>query len=111
MGGAPLSGHAQRRRHAIVTGSFHSVGRGANLAPMPPSNFATKALLGGIDPWEFRDACLRLGFRSCEVHFEWFLGQGSVMLVSARTASDSSQQIVPADLQRRQRAAAAAAAG
>jgi ubiquinone/menaquinone biosynthesis C-methylase UbiE len=39
----------------------------------------TKALLGGIDPWEFRDQCLRIGYRSCEVHFEWFLGQGAVM--------------------------------
>jgi ubiquinone/menaquinone biosynthesis C-methylase UbiE len=39
----------------------------------------TKAVLGGIDPWEFRDECLRLGFRSCEVRFEWFLGQGAVM--------------------------------
>ena len=39
----------------------------------------TKAVLGGIDPWEFRDACLRLGFRSCDISFEWFLGQGAVM--------------------------------
>jgi len=39
----------------------------------------TKALLGGIDPWEFRDACLRIGFRSCDISFEWFLGQGAVM--------------------------------
>lgn len=39
----------------------------------------TKALLGGIDPWQFRDECLRLGFRSCEVSFQWFLGQGAVM--------------------------------
>ncbi len=39
----------------------------------------TKAVLGGIDPWQFRDQCLRLGFRSCEISFEWFLGQGAVM--------------------------------
>ena len=39
----------------------------------------TKAVLGGTDPWEFRDECLRLGFRSCEISFEWFLGQGAVM--------------------------------
>jgi len=39
----------------------------------------TKALLGGIDPWEFRDECLRTGFRSCDISFEWFLGQGAVM--------------------------------
>jgi len=39
----------------------------------------TKALLGGIDPWEFRDQCLRIGFRSCDISFEWFLGQGAVM--------------------------------
>jgi ubiquinone/menaquinone biosynthesis C-methylase UbiE len=39
----------------------------------------TKAVLGGIDPWEFRDQCLRMGFRSCEISFEWFLGQGAVM--------------------------------
>lgn len=39
----------------------------------------TKAVLGGIDPWEFRDECLRLGFRSCDISFEWFLGQGAVM--------------------------------
>jgi SAM-dependent methyltransferase len=39
----------------------------------------TKAVLGGIDPWEFRDECLRIGFRSCDVSFEWFLGQGAVM--------------------------------
>lgn len=39
----------------------------------------TKAVLGGIDPWEFRDECLRIGYRSCEISFEWFLGQGAVM--------------------------------
>ena len=39
----------------------------------------TKAVLGGIDPWAFRDECLRLGFRSCDISFEWFLGQGAVM--------------------------------
>ncbi|TMH59536.1 MAG: class I SAM-dependent methyltransferase [Betaproteobacteria bacterium] len=39
----------------------------------------TKAVLGGIDPWQFRDECLRLGFRSCDISFEWFLGQGAVM--------------------------------
>jgi ubiquinone/menaquinone biosynthesis C-methylase UbiE len=38
----------------------------------------TKAVLGGIDPWQFRDECLRLGFRSCDISFEWFLGQGAV---------------------------------
>ncbi len=40
---------------------------------------STKAVLGGIDPWQFRDECLRLGFRSCDMSFEWFLGQGAVM--------------------------------
>jgi ubiquinone/menaquinone biosynthesis C-methylase UbiE len=39
----------------------------------------TKSILGGIDPFRFREQCLALGFRSCEIVFEWFLGQGAVM--------------------------------
>jgi ubiquinone/menaquinone biosynthesis C-methylase UbiE len=39
----------------------------------------TKSILGGIDPFRFREQCLELGFASCEIVFEWFLGQGSVM--------------------------------
>ena len=39
------------------------------------------------------------------------LGTGSVMLASARRPSDSSQQLVPAELQRRKQQAAASGAG
>ena len=39
----------------------------------------TKSILGGIDPFGFRAESLGLGFGSCEVVFEWFLGQGAVM--------------------------------
>ena len=39
----------------------------------------TKSILGGIDPWEFPRQCREIGFSKCEVSFEWFLGQGTVM--------------------------------
>jgi ubiquinone/menaquinone biosynthesis C-methylase UbiE len=39
----------------------------------------TKSILGGIDPYRFREESLGLGFSSCDVVFEWFLGQGAVM--------------------------------
>lgn len=35
--------------------------------------------LGGIEPFEFRETALRAGFSKCEIHFDWFLGQGAVM--------------------------------
>jgi len=38
-----------------------------------------KDIRGGIDAREFSDAALGAGFASCEVHYEWFLGQGAVM--------------------------------
>jgi ubiquinone/menaquinone biosynthesis C-methylase UbiE len=34
---------------------------------------------GGIDPVEIKAAALENGFSSCEVTFDWFLGQGAVM--------------------------------
>jgi len=34
---------------------------------------------GGILPEEFRDQALAAGFADCEIHFDWFLGQGAVM--------------------------------
>jgi hypothetical protein len=34
---------------------------------------------GGIDPVEFRALVTASGFSNCEIHFDWFLGQGSVM--------------------------------
>jgi ubiquinone/menaquinone biosynthesis C-methylase UbiE len=39
----------------------------------------TKSILGGISPWQFQEECRTIGFSDCEVHFEWFLGQGAVM--------------------------------
>lgn len=39
----------------------------------------TKSVLGGIDPFEFRQCCLELGAKACDVRFEWYLGQGAVM--------------------------------
>ena len=39
----------------------------------------TKSILGGIDPFRFREQCVTLGFSSCKIVFEWFLGQGAVM--------------------------------
>lgn len=59
----------------------------------------TKALLGGIDPWQFRAECLRLGFGSCEVNFQWFLGQGAVMhqqsFEAAATVESYLRRILP----------------
>jgi hypothetical protein len=34
---------------------------------------------GGLHSVEFRTAALDCGFSECDVHFEWFLGQGAVM--------------------------------
>jgi ubiquinone/menaquinone biosynthesis C-methylase UbiE len=34
---------------------------------------------GGVDPEIFRAQALASGFASCDVHFDWFLGQASVM--------------------------------
>jgi ubiquinone/menaquinone biosynthesis C-methylase UbiE len=39
----------------------------------------TKSILGGIDAGEFCAEARALGFRQCEVRYEWFLGQGSVL--------------------------------
>ena len=39
----------------------------------------TKSVLGGIEPFEFRQCCLELGAKACDVRFEWYLGQGAVM--------------------------------
>lgn len=39
----------------------------------------TKAILGGIDGEEFTKQCSEIGFSSCEVIPQWFLGQGAVM--------------------------------
>lgn len=59
----------------------------------------TKAVLGGIDPWKFHDECLRLGFRSCDIGFEWFLGQGAVMhqqsFEAAATVETYLRRILP----------------
>ena len=38
-----------------------------------------KAILGGIDPNEAEKEALTLGFSSCTVKHEWYLGQGEVM--------------------------------
>jgi ubiquinone/menaquinone biosynthesis C-methylase UbiE len=34
---------------------------------------------GGVDPAAFRETALSAGFARCEVAFDWFLGQGTVM--------------------------------
>lgn len=34
---------------------------------------------GGIDPHEIKSAALDNGFSACDVRFDWFLGQGSIM--------------------------------
>jgi len=34
---------------------------------------------GGILPLEFRAQAMAAGFTDCEIHFDWFLGQGTVM--------------------------------
>ncbi len=39
----------------------------------------TKSILGGIDPYEFSDACLSAGFAACEVVPTWFLGEEVVL--------------------------------
>ena len=39
----------------------------------------TKSILGGIDAGEFCAKARALGFSRCDVRYEWFLGQGSVM--------------------------------
>ncbi|MGH7177811.1 MAG: class I SAM-dependent methyltransferase [Tepidisphaeraceae bacterium] len=38
-----------------------------------------KAILGGVDPREIRREFTSLGFKSCAVRLEWFLGQAEVM--------------------------------
>lgn len=59
----------------------------------------TKSILGGIDPWQFRDEALAAGFSRCEVHLEWFLGQGTVMHGQSFEAADTIaaylQQVSP----------------
>ena len=48
----------------------------------------TKSILGGIDPLKFRDECRSIGFAGCEIHYEWFLGQGAVMHGQSFEAAD-----------------------
>ena len=33
----------------------------------------------GIDPFAFRQLALKNGFKSCEIHFDWFLGNAKVL--------------------------------
>jgi ubiquinone/menaquinone biosynthesis C-methylase UbiE len=49
----------------------------------------TKSILGGIDPWQFRDEAIACGFTRCDVHLEWFLGQGAVMHGQSFEAADT----------------------
>jgi len=39
----------------------------------------TKSILGGIDPHQFQQDAISIGFSECQVYPQWFLGQGSVM--------------------------------
>ncbi len=48
----------------------------------------TKSILGGIDPYAFRERSLHAGFSSCEISFEWFLGQGAVLHGQSAEAAD-----------------------
>lgn len=48
----------------------------------------TKSILGGIDPFAFREQSLRIGFASCEISFEWFLGQGAILHGQSAAAAD-----------------------
>lgn len=38
-----------------------------------------KTIIRGIDAHRFHEECLAMGFSSCEIVFDWFLGQGTVM--------------------------------
>jgi len=48
----------------------------------------TKSILGGIDPLEFEKCCKEIGFASCEISYQWFLGQGSIMHEQSFQAAD-----------------------
>lgn len=48
----------------------------------------TKSILGGIDPYAFRERSLHAGFSCCEISFEWFLGQGAVLHGQSAEAAD-----------------------
>jgi len=39
----------------------------------------TKSILGGIEPQQFKQDALSIGFSECKVYPQWFLGQGSVI--------------------------------
>jgi len=49
----------------------------------------TKSLLGGIDASRFCAEAQALGFDECNVRYEWFLGQGSVMHEQSLQASET----------------------
>jgi ubiquinone/menaquinone biosynthesis C-methylase UbiE len=59
----------------------------------------TKSILGGIDPYRFREQGLRLGFSACEIGFEWYLGQGTVLhgqsAAAAETVETYLRRILP----------------
>ena len=38
-----------------------------------------RAILGGLDPGEVKEDAVAIGFRSCEVRLEWFLGEAEVL--------------------------------
>lgn len=63
----------------------------------------TKSILGGIEPSEFCAAARALGFRRCDVRYEWFLGQGSVMhdqsLEAASTVEEYLRRALPLSAQ------------
>jgi len=39
----------------------------------------TKSILGGIDPEEFSNLALELGYKEARYEYDWFLGQGTIM--------------------------------
>ncbi|MCR8635989.1 class I SAM-dependent methyltransferase [Paenibacillus radicis (ex Xue et al. 2023)] len=58
-----------------------------------------KNILGGIDPHEFKQTSLDIGFSKCDVNYQWYLGQGSIMhgvsFEAAETIEGYLQKINP----------------
>jgi ubiquinone/menaquinone biosynthesis C-methylase UbiE len=68
-----------RREVLMVTENARSIEKEYGIRQDVFINAEPGKLEGGLSADKIREALLAAGFRNCEVHYDWFLGQGAVM--------------------------------
>ena len=67
------------REHLMVTANDQKVEQQYGIDAAVFRKAEPSKELGGIDPFAFRQLALKNGFKSCEIHFDWFLGNAKVL--------------------------------